>query len=63
MRNSWDPGLERDDPALFRQITYFDRVAADLAVLDVTLEAGRRIQQHRDAFTAVGAGKNLLADC
>jgi hypothetical protein len=63
MCNSWDPGLERDYSPLFRLIAYFNRVAANLTVLDVALEARRRVQQHRDAFTAVGAGKNMLADC
>ena len=59
---SWNPGLERDQRALFRLVPDFDGVAADFAVLDVALEAGRQIQQHGDAFTAVGAGKGLFTD-
>ena len=41
-------------------IVYVDRLAADLAVLDVFLIGGGQIEHHRDPFPTVGALKMLF---
>jgi hypothetical protein len=57
---SGNPDLKGDERAVLCLITDFDGIAADFAVLDITLEAARQVQQHGDALTTVGAGKDLL---
>ena len=45
---------------LIAMIAYLDRLAADLAVLDVFLVGAGQIQHHRDPFPTVGALKMLF---
>jgi len=57
-----NPRLERDDSLILHLIADFDRIAANLAVLDVALGASRQVKQHGDPLTAVGAGETFAVD-
>jgi hypothetical protein len=59
-KESGQTGPEGNDGPVLDLEGDLNGVAADFAVLDITLGAGRQIQNHGDACAAVWAGKGVL---
>jgi hypothetical protein len=53
-------GGELRERIIFHAVTDLDRVAANFTVFDVGLASHRQIQDHRDFFSAIGAGKGVF---
>lgn len=63
-KNSWsvsgDFGLEGNEGTFLDLKAYFDRIAADFAVFDISLRAARQIEDHGNTFATVRAVEEVF---
>jgi len=45
---------------VFNRVADFDGAAADLAILDVSLAAYRKVEDHRDFFPTIGTRESVF---
>jgi hypothetical protein len=55
-----DLGGELRERIILYAVADLDRVAADFAVFDVALPANRQVENHRNLFPTIWAGKGVF---